>query len=251
MNVSKVLDFLKHKERFNKRHLWSGKEICRGDKETVWELLTDIREYYTARKNRAHSTKHEIVEEQPNIYFAPNRYDDKEGKTFANLRNKQLQSYNEVHKYKKSYERALSAPKKATFIVFDAPVRPSSPSKNADLSVAGDFNLEVKNRMFNYNMNMAGVEAIDFKQNIIELFRDSTALAKLVNYIVGNKIAKEMVQGKSGIINNFATIMSFLRNKVKDKEQVDLINLADLEAGRGEAVRQIMKLVVENKSNLN
>ena len=46
VNLNKVLDYLRSREKFSSRHLWSGDEIAKGDKRTIWELLEDLNSYY-------------------------------------------------------------------------------------------------------------------------------------------------------------------------------------------------------------
>ncbi|MCQ2819004.1 MAG: calponin homology domain-containing protein, partial [archaeon] len=46
VNINKVLDFLRSKEKFKSRHLWKGDEISKGDKKVIWELLHDLFSFY-------------------------------------------------------------------------------------------------------------------------------------------------------------------------------------------------------------
>jgi hypothetical protein len=46
VNINKVLEYLRSKEKFNSSHLWNGNEIAIGNKKIIWELLEDIMNFY-------------------------------------------------------------------------------------------------------------------------------------------------------------------------------------------------------------
>ena len=46
VNINKVLEYLRSKEKFNSHHLWNCNEIAIGNKKVIWELLEDIMNFY-------------------------------------------------------------------------------------------------------------------------------------------------------------------------------------------------------------
>ena len=56
VNINKVLFYLRSIEKFSSKHLWSGNEIAKGNKNVIWELLNDIFIYYAKRKGYTKAT---------------------------------------------------------------------------------------------------------------------------------------------------------------------------------------------------
>ena len=46
VNINKVLEYLRSKEKFPSRHLWNNLEISRGNSLIIWQLLDDIYNFY-------------------------------------------------------------------------------------------------------------------------------------------------------------------------------------------------------------
>jgi hypothetical protein len=49
-NLNSALKILRHRKNMNTRHLWSANALRNGDETTVWELLSDIEQEYSANR---------------------------------------------------------------------------------------------------------------------------------------------------------------------------------------------------------
>ena len=98
-----MLDYLKSKQKFNKRHLWDTRGILIGDKKIIFGLLTDIFEYYNIKINQTNILR--IKQSSLNKEIKENIVIDEE----ENFEDEEINDEDFVDNLKKSLARNFSS----------------------------------------------------------------------------------------------------------------------------------------------